>query len=1100
MDDEKRTEKTDEIENILKPEDSQKNKNLEAPESLNENSDNPNIPKDIVNDALTEYFRKYQNLPKRFEGRKQFVGRPKRNVKVRGETTTEKFKRTTKKDDEELYVEIETHFDSKGMKGKKKKELIRSLVDKIQKAIHADIESLKDTKKKKKHTHIKKRIQNPLDKAERILQNKMGIAYKKVEHRELHPISKAVPVQETVPYMFDKTGQAWQKKYIGPHFLSNGKAINSGELGEVDLEYNNVLKSNGIPQRLQQPLNTETDTLDNTIFDLGNLNFVIKDLDGSGFSIGFNQYVGELPDPESVKFFTGLHELVNDYDDKIETATDVKEYSNERTEYDEQSHELKKRHIVRNKRHTNKNFNSDKDYHSNEYKIIFNNNFMPYDNYQDIIEGRSKNKIVYNKQNKNESYHHNPRNIKLRNNKKPLEDQPIIIDDDFLSRDLRPSEIFGLANLLNRKKRGLKVKKISKIKTKSNVRKYMPRTSQKIFIKKTNLRRNKRQIDKIRIIARDRAPGHSAEDIFVVSDENDFADGAIIRHLPVNNQEEHFEYGSPYDRQDYTSAIFSGRSRHNALMSKYPHVFLEEVSKPKDDSIETPFFNQYVDKTIESKREGIDNNSNLHEITDKNEEVNDANSNNYKITVKISPKNESMRAGFKEVHTSINKSISKNGLLYSSLVNVSEFSRIENVNKTDELSTLSPLVNHIKEQQERMKYLLRQHRLKIDEQLAHLQKEKQNLDSIITAKNIPNSSEMIDFVLPSNPPKLLHLTKKEAGALLSSAFMKLQSTPAHNNLDSTIPTTDSTILLTATPIPTTIRTTTLDPEKVQIISTMQRSENLTNKILSKIDKNTELLQTFLQKLAERVESATIHEPKHDKPAKINRRADYREYIHDPFFMETMPNMEISKNETHVSFPFVYAYQQPYPFQNKPNTPIASVIYQGHIHTNTLQRNINHNNKESNEYKKPSRREIPSNQNTVNVPMNHNNHHDLNVPQLNKREINMPQTQINQRDDKMPQVNKREINMPQSNQRSMPQINPRDTKIQKISQRDLNTPNQIEGLTMPHRETIVMPQRENLVLPLNQTKFFIDGGNSNYKLMPVRNAVKQFISNNNSTNI
>lgn len=223
-------------------------------------------------------------------------------------------------------------------------------------------------------------------------------------YREQAPISKVSPVSKPLPSMADENGQDWNKKEIGPKFFSTSKSINSAELSQVDVDFSKVLTLTGIPQRLQIPLNTDTNISDespNAYLDLGNLQFMIKDIEGSGFSIGLNQYVDHAPDPESIKLFTGIESLVNTYHQT---------YDKNNPDYPQSiavlKHEMKKRDIkiskiddikikedenehVVNKRSVDQGFQGS-DYHSNEYRIIFDDKFLPYDNYQEIYEHKQK--------------------------------------------------------------------------------------------------------------------------------------------------------------------------------------------------------------------------------------------------------------------------------------------------------------------------------------------------------------------------------------------------------------------------------------------------------------------------------------------------------------------------------------------------------------------------------------------------------------------------------------------------------------------------------------------------------------------------------------
>ncbi|XP_049883596.1 uncharacterized protein LOC126379076 [Pectinophora gossypiella] len=1039
--------------------------------------ENGNILDTYLDQAINKYLTKYPKLEKKFKNK-----RLKRNVKVRPRNvsdndsprsivTTDKPKHK-KNEEEELYVEIETHFDGKGIKGEKKKKLVKDLVEKIQKAIHSDLDSLQEIAKhaRLKHRkgkrgnnmmHIKKRLQNPFEiREENLLKNKIIIPFNRVVHRDSHPISKAVQLSEPMPKVYDKFGENWKKTYQGSTFLSNTKAINSGEFGLVDLDYSKVLGDSGIPQRLQQPLNTDnveqTAEPDDSYFNLGDLKFYIKDIDGTGFSIGFNQYVGEAPDPESIKLFTGLQQLIKTYHQNYDETGSGNEANNTETgKSTDASHEMRKRDVSRAKR---------PDYHSNEYKIVFDNHYLPYDTYSEIFEDKNK-KVTLSLERQNKVTNVQTLLDSRIKSSKRQELLPFIIDDNIFKKQLKPSEIFGLANLLDRKKRSPKVtvKKYSNLKTRSRskLNRFLNtnRMNKRLIMSKN--KRSKRQIDKIRIIATDNMPHlqrHSDENIFVMSDENVFADRAVVREVELpdpEDQEEHvpIEYLNPHRIYDHSTQsfkfgsqpsytdFFSARSRHNALMSKYPHLFLEEISRSKEE--ESPFFytklmgNFAEFKNLDTTASPFVNNPVVLPTQQATGDMNlpSGSKPNYKLTVKIVPKNSSdIDSGFKEIYTSINKSINRNGLLYSSQVNVSEVSKVENIDqknkqekashppqpdlryvpmetkqeikqepkqelkpeskpvyqppplpynpcnnsppvnlanvgvpmpvpatgdKTESSTSYFPLVKHIREQQEKMKQLLKQHRKRIDDQLDTLKREKQNIESIIVPNEKEKKTDIIDVMLPLNPPQMLHLNKAEAGQLITSALMKLHDAPQLNDISlNGIPLNASSSLMESiTTKLTTLATTTtekpkMDMEKQKILKTIQKNENLTNIILYKIDKNTNLLQLFLEKLSDKLLPVTPKQeytyiPPEAKPRTndFNHLKEWKE-SYEPFFSKTMPNLEVRKNDTHVSIPFVYAYQQPFPLPNKPNSPVASVVYQGHIHTNT---NYNNNAKRPGDY-------------------------------------------------------------------------------------------------------------------------------------------------------
>ncbi|XP_052738788.1 uncharacterized protein LOC112050380 [Bicyclus anynana] len=271
--------------------------------------------------------------------------RLKRQIKIQylNNATTSKIKsmhERKKKDDDYLYIEIETHFDGKGIIGERKKKLVRNLIDKIQKALRSDIE--------KKHSsveHIKfvKRTQDPIAK-----QNEISPAKKDfVEHRQLDPIGKT---SEALENIVDRHGNTWKKEYKGPNFLSMSKSVNSAEMNELNIDYDQVMKKSGFSKRLQKPLNTETDNDDVTGLldsDSNNVTFFLKNIAGSGFSIGFNQYRGEPPDKESMKMFNGIENLIREYHRTYNQANNMssKPTSNAEHNFVETGHEIEKRNV-----------------------------------------------------------------------------------------------------------------------------------------------------------------------------------------------------------------------------------------------------------------------------------------------------------------------------------------------------------------------------------------------------------------------------------------------------------------------------------------------------------------------------------------------------------------------------------------------------------------------------------------------------------------------------------------------------------------------------------------------------------------------------------
>nr|XP_034827759.1 uncharacterized protein PFB0145c-like [Maniola hyperantus] len=496
MHDEIKTQKTNKSKTIHEKENKSlinKNKITAEPNNMQQNTskNGKNTPSLLLNKVLEDYLKKkslpnYEYLQNNAEVKTQ---RLKRQIKIQysDNETSSKIKpihEGVTKDDDNLYIEIETHFDGKGIKGEKKKKLVRSLIDKIQKALDSDIEEKGNKGNSVEHIKFVKRIQDPINYSQTKVSLKNEKSLEPIEHRVLDPIGKTLEYHEKIT---DKLGDTWKKQYYGPNFLSKSKAVNSAEMNEVNIDYD--LK-NGILKRFQAPLNIEADDEGDTTGLLnpnsGNVTLFLKDIDGSGFSIGFNQYRGETPDKDSLKMFNGLENLIREYhktydlDDNTNNESPVNQVNN----FVETYHEIAKRNVEnlhKLKLHNRKNIA---------------NNFLYDTNYNDI---------------------HLPTNLSFK-------EVPMIVNKRIMNKKLKPSEIFSIANLFNRKRRSVNVKKISNLKSKIKLYRYLntkAMAKKKIFI---NNKRNKRHVNNIRIVARDRPQSkpsqkNSDENIFFISKE-----------------------------------------------------------------------------------------------------------------------------------------------------------------------------------------------------------------------------------------------------------------------------------------------------------------------------------------------------------------------------------------------------------------------------------------------------------------------------------------------------------------------------------------------------------------------------------------------------
>ncbi|KAI5637036.1 hypothetical protein NE865_10217 [Phthorimaea operculella] len=854
--------------------------------------DEENIMDHFINHALAQYLKKYPLLQKKLKAQ-----RPKRSVK-----------KALRKDNKQAGAKAKT-------------------------------------------TNIfKKRLLNPLTiKEEYGLKNKIIIPVEGIVLRHIDPLSKSVKAGDYFPKIYDRTGEEWRKAFTGSAFLSDMKSINSGETGKVDLDYNQVTKLDGLPQRLQQPINSDNirhvGADDKEYFNIGDLQFFIKDIDGTGFSIGFNQYVGEAPDPESIKTFTGLQQLINVYNPNDDTQS-----NSEDNYFPESEHEISKRDISA-VRDLESIFSDDQatDLHSKDLKFKFVDEYIPYDSYSKTIDDGHKKVSISIEKKLTENQHKNNESVKSetedddKRSENDYNNMPFLVDENLLKKPLNPSEILSLANMLHRKKRSPRtVKRYSNLKKrgKPHINRYLNthRRSKMIYKIRNKKQRSKRQVDKIRIIAANgmsRFPRHSDENVFVVTGENIFADAAARSDIitpeqeqPENEENNEFVVAHHHmtnQLQNYNN--FGTRSRHNTLMSKYPHLFLDEITRSDEEQDNSSFYKNVMDHYEDLQKNLPTHSSIVSPFETKKAEILYPSANYYgdssdhgpkfKLTFKVVPKNQTdAPSGFKSVHTSINKTINRNGLLYLSQMNVSELSKVEHILNGDgqspdktavQITDLTkpqqstqntlhmdsatfPLVKHIKDQQEQMKILLKHHKERIDEQLDSLKQEKKNLDNLIvhscaeeTTTTAPvNKQDLIEVLLPLNPPQMLHLDKQQAGQLISNALMKLHDAPNLNDVSNQI-----------------------NPQ--------QRNENLTNTILNKIDRNTNMLQNFLEKLADRLQPA---------PRPALRPADFlipewksKEWKGEPYFSQS----EMNKNATHKSIPFVYAYQQPSAKKRDTNT-------------------------------------------------------------------------------------------------------------------------------------------------------------------------------------
>lgn len=713
--------------------------------------------------------------------------------------------KSKEKHDDDLYVEIETHFDDKGQLGAKKKKLIQNLIEKIEKAINNNnnnsVESKpKNIQKIKKVAQIRRRSQNPLNLDFRVNKTLKAISpVEAIASRQINPMNNLISTLVRQPNDYTKTDETWKKKYRETNHIITNKENHSNEQTDV----------NGmIPERFQEPLVPQEKGVYDV--DMGDFKFVIKDIEGTGFTIGFSQYVGEN-NGEHMKMFTNVEDLLQNYHERYDD-NDPREAidTDGNTSNPVIEHNMYKRSIDNRK---SRKYKNNDDYHYNAYKVLFKRkHVLPYNTYKDIYDKPKPENINYNE---------------------------TILNNIIVDRVMKPSEIFSLADLINnRKKRYVNNKKVSKIlpRNRLTVNKYLNTRSfpRAIYNKMARVKRG--AISKIRIIAKDfvNETNESADDIVLYSDEKVFADRALVKDIQTENEELPYDYmpvqyyDSPYNPEHNLLRNFfdSVRTTHNRLMSRYPHVFIDDAPKPvEDEKDKSVDHTTEQDDTLTQSEERIQNEDFFNLI----KQIPKSNpKSNYKLTVKIVPKNGTDDAsGFREVHTSINKTYNKDGRAYVSLLNISEISKIENLlNSTNchnisNVKSQSPLkiLHSGIEHDKKIKELLLKKRDKINIQLKKLELEKQKIEKMMQISTTTMKPDVI-----SETSNLFNISKDVLLSLLFSAF--------RGNM--TEETRAPTITSTMAPVN---------------ISTTQEIHD--HEILNKIDRNTRVLEEILKSISTR---------------------------------------------------------------------------------------------------------------------------------------------------------------------------------------------------------------------------------------------------------
>ncbi|XP_046975733.1 protein PFF0380w-like [Vanessa cardui] len=886
----------------------------------------------LLNKLIEEYFKTRSPIDyldsgemKRFQSR-----RLKRQLEMQYEedqtNSPKSFEENTQKDDDNVYIEIETHFRRKGIKGDKKQKIVKTLIDKIQKALRSDIH---ETDHVIKNIKFVKRTQDPID-GKHILINKIPPPHDRIEPRQLDPIDKTLSDNKNEVKAID---DSWTNQIETPKFLSTSKSVNSAEMRELNINYDNVLR-NGIPKRLQKPINTDTDEDDQTITPFidnehGNVTLLLKDIDGTGFSIGINQYVGEPPDINSMKIFNGLESLIKEYhqsyDQDVSNESDIDKAENfvqNNNNFVKKSirngHNVLKRSI-KGIGLSYKNISLDK--YSKPYKY----------NYDKLLFKLQK---YLNNRNTNNT---NKKSIYLFLKKIKLTKMPAV-DNNSLNKN--SSGILKLNSLISRNKRSLTVKKISNVNSKIKLSKYIntnARTYKRILL--NNNKRNKRQINKIRIIAREsqNPDRNSDENIFRMSGENPYSDKrTVIKEFETpdtvinarNHYDDVYPMGDYFRIQHHTEPKYSNfydKIGSDLHISKYPHIFINDDIASKEEFTgnkmyglnEAPNIIQSIPKNVEQETLKIDTQTVSSESIPNVEEIINAimpsaSKPNYKLTVKISPKNPlNISKGFKEVHTSVNKTFDENGLRYFTLFNLSHISKIEELNQTTVLKNDKTNVkqsNDKAKEKFHIKKLLQLHKKRVDQQLNSLVRESKHLEAMIDGHSTEDINKTIntlqDDIVASD------LSNDEKMNKILASIKKLQD--SYNLITNDI--RKQTSLVTDKP---------KKSSETPVIHTVEYNDKITNEILKKIDANTDILKRFLEKISDNFK------PKIDEPKAVERMtvnpAEIRLNFANDWKRSNNKVFYGPRENKNATIPLVYTFQQ--------NKGPQARIY--HVHANAI---------------------------------------------------------------------------------------------------------------------------------------------------------------------
>ncbi|XP_063372191.1 uncharacterized protein LOC134660387 [Cydia amplana] len=760
---------------------------------------NRHLPDTYLKTITMEYLKKFEKANDSMSTIEKKKIRIKRNLESSYEKQTETPHGPHTKDDDELFVEIETHFDKSGLEGEKKRKLVMSLIEKIKNAIRSSRENTSmahaTQKDRSQREPLLKRNQSPLDR-EAIASPVQPTPNHSSVYRTLDPISKSMPIADRLPLVANQNGQTWKKQDSKPKFLSSTKSINSAELNQLAVDYRKDMRYPAIPKRVQLPLSIDSSQENTNAEDLGKLQLLFKDIEGTGFSIGYNQYVDQAPDPESIKLFHGIEDIIKKYHQKNDSPDQLGDHE----AYEMYGQEMKKREVkndetalrtkrfVMNRQNMRESVKKVNQHRKNEYNYIYNNHYRSFNTYKEVhdvykrsteFRGNNLQGIILKRKGKSSLM--NPRrkrrsvslqtimnsNKKMKLNKylntkafprqkkiyrktkrsKREVDNINAIDktgfsenndmflvfggdvynDNIATRQNQKPDLFFIEVMKSTQENPLLRNKPlfqpsnqpfrSRI---SEIKKQDAHNTNPMFFKSTsndfihiqeNKERNKRQLHTLRIIDRDM--GQRNSDIYRNQDIIAELDGPQIMNSENEERGDEYHFSTLNNipnmykdslNSEHDTLIFSNKNPtwqrmiENPLMAKYPHIFKEKETR--EDRSLLKKYHRSKESNTPFDNEDIYQSSNVQDLL---KAVVPSHKNNYKVSIRLIPRqNESYaEPGFKEIHTSINKSYNKSGLLYSSQVNVTEISKVEiaddNINRTHicnhHLESTTPNIN-----------------------------------------------------------------------------------------------------------------------------------------------------------------------------------------------------------------------------------------------------------------------------------------------------------------------------------------------------------------------------------------------------------------------